>query len=182
MTELLVGYHFDQHWTALYLGSVDESKNLEVLWNATQQIFDAHPHFLLIVAGSGASLIPDRPWIIPVGRVSDREKFVLAKHCQVILNPGRVGLVALDSIALGLPLVTTNWNFHGPEIEYLNGVATISFRNTALSFATTVAELISNPKKLKETRENLLALRDPQHFDQFVANFVDAARKALRDY
>jgi hypothetical protein len=33
--------------------------------------------------------------------------------------PGRVGLVAIDALALGLPVHTTDFGFHAPEIEFL---------------------------------------------------------------
>jgi hypothetical protein len=36
-----------------------------------------------------------------------------------ILMPGRIGLVAVDALALKLPVLTTDWKYHAPEAEYL---------------------------------------------------------------
>ena len=33
--------------------------------------------------------------------------------------PGRVGLVAVDALAMGLPVHTTRYPYHAPEIEFL---------------------------------------------------------------
>lgn len=37
----------------------------------------------------------------------------------MLLNPGRVGLVAVDALVLGLPVLTSDAGRHAPEIEYL---------------------------------------------------------------
>ena len=37
--------------------------------------------------------------------------------CDVMVIPGRVGLVAVDAMALGLPLVTTKHDAHAPELR-----------------------------------------------------------------
>jgi hypothetical protein len=43
----------------------------------------------------------------------------LSHVSSAIWMPGRVGLVAVDALALGLPVLTTHFPFHAPELEYL---------------------------------------------------------------
>ena len=47
------------------------------------------------------------------------EAFVEGRTATVLLNPGRIGLTAVDALALRIPIVTTSTALHGPEAEYL---------------------------------------------------------------
>ena len=58
-------------------------------------------------------------WLRYVGRAGDGEKRLLGATASLLMNPGRVGLVAVDSFALGLPIATTEWQLHAPEFDYL---------------------------------------------------------------
>ena len=137
----------------LFLGGLDESKRIDFLVSAVSRLARSVPGFQLIVAGDGthvnqlqraASLgLP----VKLVGRATGAEKLRLAEACSGILMPGRVGLVAVDALQLGLPLVTTRWPYHGPEADYLvDGRTAIFTEDTVESFVGTVQHLASSPR------------------------------------
>ena len=76
------------------------------------------------------------------GRVSllgqtDAAGLALAgRAATALLNPGRIGLVAVDALALQLPVLSTRYEFHAPEAEYLEEGKTVFYsENTVQDFA-----------------------------------------------
>jgi glycosyltransferase involved in cell wall biosynthesis len=69
--------------------------------------------------------------------------------------PGLVGLVVLDSFAFGVPMITTDYPYHSPEIDYLvhnkNGVVVDAWQDCK-TYAYQVARLLTD-----EHRRSLLA-------------------------
>ena len=118
----------------IYCGMLDRVKGLDFLIASANKIRSSLANFHLIVAGGGPEKeavefqARGESWIHAVGPQFGREKALLFKLSDVMLAPGRVGLVILDAFAAGLPLVTTQLSVHGPEIEYLeegrNGIMT----------------------------------------------------------
>ena len=57
--------------------------------------------------------------VVLLGQVGTVDVARAGAVSRLLLNPGRVGLVAVDALALGLPVLTTGAARHAPEIEYL---------------------------------------------------------------
>lgn len=112
--------------TALFVGGLDASKRVNFLLDAVGKVQMRMPDFRLLVVGAGQDLdlveaaarrgLP----VVPLGPLRERPLAVAAGVSEAILMPGRVGLVAVDSFALGKPIITTNWPFHAPEFAYLS--------------------------------------------------------------
>jgi hypothetical protein len=67
--------------------------------------------------------------------------------------PGAVGLAAVDSFALGTPLITTRCAAHGPEFEYLvHGRNALVVDGDADGYAATVVGLLTRPYELAQLR------------------------------
>ncbi|HEY3368835.1 MAG TPA: glycosyltransferase family 4 protein [Symbiobacteriaceae bacterium] len=122
------------HNVAVYCGGMYREKCLDFLLEASIMVRALVPDFELVLIGAGPEqskveeAMRTYNWIHYVGPKFDTTRvpyFGLAKLC---LMPGLVGLGILDSFALGTPLVTTDVDFHSPEIDYLiqdqNGVMT----------------------------------------------------------
>jgi glycosyltransferase involved in cell wall biosynthesis len=63
--------------------------------------------------------------------------------------PGLVGLGILDSFALETPIITTNYPFHSPEIDYLeNGINGFVTNNNIEDYSKTVIEVLKTKKYL----------------------------------
>lgn len=117
---------------ALFCGSLHSNRRLPLLVSSMELVRASLPEFHLIVIGTGPeaaalqAAAASRPWLHLVGPKFGIEKAVLFRLSKVLVNPGAVGLVIVDSFTAGIPLVTTPRAFHGPEIAYLrdgeNGV------------------------------------------------------------
>ena len=84
---------------------------------------------------------------------------------KTFLMPGLVGLAVLDSFAYGMPMVTTDYPYHSPEIDYLedglNGV---------------IVKDAENPRAYADAV--IRVLKD----EPYRKGLKDGARKALKTY
>jgi glycosyltransferase involved in cell wall biosynthesis len=109
----------------VFVGGLHVHKRLDVLVGAADLIAARVPDFELVVAGDGEQrgfiqhAAAERPWLRYVGATRGTELAGLLASARLMLLPGLVGLVALDSFAAGVPLVTTADARHSPEFAYL---------------------------------------------------------------
>lgn len=110
---------------AIFVGGLYPDKRLGFLIAAADRIRVRLPDFKLVLVGGGIAQ-PDleaaaasRPWLIVAGPRFGNEKVLLMKAAKLFLMPGLLGLAVLDAGALGLPVVTTRFPYHSPEIAYL---------------------------------------------------------------
>jgi len=143
----------------IYCGRIYSEKRIDFLLEACRRVRDREPSFGLIVIGTGpeeekiASASSQLPWIHYVGPRIDHERvpyFLLADIC---LMPGLVGLVIIDCFALEVPLITTTFPFHSPEVGYLknreNGIIT---EDTMESYVAGVCDVLSDTALLAKLR------------------------------
>jgi glycosyltransferase involved in cell wall biosynthesis len=89
-----------------------------------------------------------RKQVHSIGYAGDREKALMARICMGIFNPGRVGLIAPESFALGLPIVTADSAFHAPEFEYLRpGLDSLVTEASPEALAAALDELVARPEE-----------------------------------
>jgi glycosyltransferase involved in cell wall biosynthesis len=171
----------------LYIGALDPSKRVGFLLEACSTVASRIPDFALVVAGEG----PERgvveaatgssPWLRYVGRATGAQKARLGAVSDVLLMPGSVGLVAVDSFALETPIVTTRWPYHGPEMDYLeDGVnARISGYDVS-EFARTVEEVLLAPDELTRLKSACAAASARYSLENMVTKFAGGVIAALR--
>ncbi len=141
-----------------FVGSYDESKSLPLLIQASRHIHDLLPSFRLLIAGAGPlqALVDEaagtQDWIRVMPRAETPELARIGRVASCLLLPGRVGLAAVDALALGLPVITTSWPWHAPEFEYLDGSVSLVTEQTAESFALGTSALLSDPERLAGMR------------------------------
>jgi len=143
----------DTDKVAVYVGGLYDIKRLGFLIEAAKEVRRCIPDFVLIVIGAGVdqplveAAAAVHPWIRYLGPRFGREKAALMRLSKAFLMPGAVGLAILDCSALGTPIVTTGYPFHGPEISYLesgeNGLMVEDWRNVA-AYANAVVSLLCN--------------------------------------
>lgn len=117
---------------AVYVGGIYDHKRIPFLLSAAEEIRQIVPDFHLLIIGAGeqANIVQEAAarleWIHYLGPKFGDEKTQLVSLANVFLMPGLVGLAVLDAFAYGTPMVTTNLDYHSPEIDYLkdgiNGV------------------------------------------------------------
>ena len=173
---------------AAYLGGLDEPKRIGFLLDAANLVGDSEPDFRLLIAGDGAQRkLVERAArrnerILYIGRANSETKVALARHASILLNPGRVGLVAVESFTLGLPIVTTQWPHHAPEFDYLihDTNAWVS-RNTKEDFARDVLSLLRNRDQLTRLRQGCYESAQKYGTEQMARLFVDGVLIALSE-
>jgi glycosyltransferase involved in cell wall biosynthesis len=110
----------------LVLGTLYGPKRLAMILKAADAIRTRIPDFELLVVGDGLqrdmvvqAAAQSGGWIHWVGALKGREKAFALRCAQVLLNPGMVGLVMIDSLVAGVPVLTCALPNHSPEIAYL---------------------------------------------------------------
>lgn len=162
-----------------YIGGIDESKRIRMLVAALDKLFDVRPDVRVLVGGKGAlehlfGPAVARGQVLLLGRVETEEKAAMARVASVLLNPGRVGLLAVESLAMGLPIVTTDWPFHAPEFEYLTpGVDCVVSANDLDSFASTVIGIVDDEDRRERLRKSAAAKAGEPSLSGMVDAFVE---------
>ncbi|MDR7112930.1 serine acetyltransferase/glycosyltransferase involved in cell wall biosynthesis [Microbacterium trichothecenolyticum] len=177
-------YSDSGRWDAVYIGALDSSKRIGFLLETAKRAFSEDPRFRLLVAGSGAEEKRVRDAeasgaVKYLGHIGAAEKAAIAKSAAVMLVPGRVGLVAVDSFALSLPVVTIDWPYHAPEFEYLNSQNAVVVADDA-SYLPAIRSLMQDPQRLAQLKQGCRDSLDGMQIEQMARRFADGVVDALR--
>lgn len=144
-------HNIDPDKTLAFIGGLDSSKRIEFLAASLDAIWTEDPSVKILIGGRGPDLHHLSPAVargqaIELGYVDPKQLALLARNVRGIVMPGRIGLVAVDALVLGLPVITTDWPFHAPESEYLNeGTTRFTSQNSPRAFAETVLSTLAQP-------------------------------------
>jgi glycosyltransferase involved in cell wall biosynthesis len=144
---------------ALFVGGLDKDKRIALLLAAGRSASLLDPKFRLVVAGRGTESklvdeLQDETWLVRLDRVTPRDLAGLSHVCSAVWMPGRVGLVAVDALALGLPVLTTGFAFHAPEMDYLEeGRTKHTLSDIPERFAQEALALMHSPQAERSSRE-----------------------------
>lgn len=175
----------------LALGRLYFNKRIDFTLQAALDIRRQIPTFELIIIGDGSDrhmveeAASHHPWIHYAGVKNDIEKAPYMALADVLINPGVVGLVINDAMAMGLPTITTNFPTHSPEIDYLrdgiSGIITAPWQDVG-SFVEATVSLLQNPSRLASMKN--AAYEDGNHFSAEIMaeNFCKGIKKALYIY
>ncbi|MDQ0031444.1 glycosyltransferase family 4 protein [Arthrobacter bambusae] len=165
--------------TGIFIGGLDDSKRLEFLLEAAQQVHSSDPEFRLIIAGNGSrrdlvqSAADSNPWIAYLGSLFGEEKALALASAEVLLMPGRVGLVAVDSFASTTPIVTTDWPLHAPEFEYLQpGHNAVVTRDDMKEYSTSIVELLNDTEALDGLKRGTEESAEVYSVHNMASNFL----------
>ncbi len=172
----------------VYVGALYAEKRIDFLIEAAKRIRARVPDFELLVVGGGVDLpqvevaAAEHPWIHATGPLFGRDKARALRLGQVFLMPGLVGLAILDCLAVGIPMVTTTYPYHSPEIDYLrdgeNGLI-VSPADDVVIYADAVARLFEDePRRARLAAQ---AMRDSARYsaEAMAAHFADGIVAAL---
>jgi glycosyltransferase involved in cell wall biosynthesis len=172
----------------LFVGGMYKEKRLPFLLEACLLIKKEVSDFEMIFIGAGdeqfiiEEATKKHKWIHYLGAKFGDELIPYFKFSKLLLMPGLVGLVILDSFSLLTPLVTTNVNYHSPEISYLvndiNGIM-VDSTDDPVVYADKVIELLNDEDKRQKLIEGCKIAREQYTIENMVDNFCDGLRKAL---
>lgn len=158
-----------------YVGGLDSSKRIDFLVDALDELYRMDPTVRLLVAGDGRERdllrrAEARGQVIRLGFGTDQIKGALAELCSAFLMPGRIGLVAVDVLAMGRPLISVEGSRHGPEHAYLvEGESLFTTADDPHGFSRTALAALDRPRQVwpHPTLESM------------VSNFADGAMRLL---
>jgi glycosyltransferase involved in cell wall biosynthesis len=172
--------------TALFMGGLDGSKRLGFLLSSMERVSRALPAFRLLVAGDGSErpIIEEaarkNPQVTYLGRLTGREKALVMAASDVLVMPGRVGLLAVDSFAAGLPIITTRWPWHAPEFEYLKDELNAVITNDdEKDFADGLLAVFTEDGKLDRLREACRDSSSAYTVEEMSRRFIQGIQSAL---
>lgn len=162
-----------------YVGGIDASKRIDLLAEALDILWERDRRVKIVVGGRGSCehlLAPavERGQAILLGYAGNREMALIGHVASAIAMPGRVGLVAVQALALGIPILTTSYPYHAPEYEYLQpGKSVYVSRESGPAFADLVETAL-----LGSVRADPGAWSYPTIADM-VANYADGIRRLV---
>jgi glycosyltransferase involved in cell wall biosynthesis len=168
----------------LFVGGLDEPKRIPFLLQAAALVARRRPNFVLLVAGDGShrKYIDEKlgeRWLRYVGQTRGEDLGRIATVAQAMICPGRVGLNAVDSFALSLPLVTTQWPFHAPEFEYLDDENSIVARDDLDDFVDKVDSLLRDPSVRDSLVSGCVKSASVYTLERMVENFAGGIQLCL---
>jgi glycosyltransferase involved in cell wall biosynthesis len=170
--------------TALFLGGLDASKGIEFLVESARLVAKQIPGFRLLVGGEGAcsDWLRERQAagdpVIALGRIDGPERALAMRSANLMMVPQWVGLVAVDSLAAGTPIVTTRHASHSPEFGYLtDGVNAVVTEHDLGPYAAAVVALLGDPDRLAILSEGALADSRPYSIEAMATRFSEGVRQ-----
>jgi len=175
----------DEKSVLLFSGRLYGEKRVDILLRAFARLQERRPNAALLVVGDG----PERKGLealrdalnlrhahflgalIDPGRLS-----VYFRLAEMLVIPGLVGLAIVHGFAYGLPLVTTDYPAHSPEIEYLTTETGVMTKQDVDEYAAAIEALLKSPNRLKAMRAAAMQAGDGLRMSVSVERFLDAIK------
>jgi L-malate glycosyltransferase len=162
----------------IYCGRIYKEKRIEFLLESCRKVREQIPSFKLIVIGSGEekakviSAARNYHWLHYVGPKYGDERVPYFLVSDVFLMPGLVGLAVLDSFALEVPMITTKFRFHSPEVSYLrnneNGFVT---EDSIDDYVASICGLLNDSDRLARVKRECRNAASVYTMQTMVENF-----------
>lgn len=147
-----------KHARAVFVGGLDASKRIPFILKAAARARLLEPSFKLAIYGRGdlQSVVEreaqERPEVEYLGVAGVTELAQEAYLSSAIWMPGRVGLIAVDAVAMGIPVHTTDHPYHAPEVDFLTeGVTLQLLPNDPSEFAKASLIAMQQPSKIQRS-------------------------------
>ena len=170
--------------TLLFMGGVDGPKDIRFLIAAAEWLGRLSPDARILVAGQGemdaavaVSASGGSP-LVPIGPVSGLDKAIALCSSTAAVMPSAIGLVAVEALVAGLPVITRNNLTHGPEADYLeNGHTSVWLGPDASSrqFAAAALDLLDDEPKLHQMQANCRVASADFSIEAMVESFTEGA-------
>lgn len=163
----------------IYCGALYKEKRIDFLIKSAVKIRAEINDFHLLIIGAGPDLnivneaVNKHKWVHYLGTKFGEERVVYFKISKLFLLPGAVGLAVLDAFSMQTPMITTEYPFHGPEVEYIvdeiNGLVT---KNSLEDYTSKVLEILNSNKKYTKLVEGCKSSTSQYTVEKMVENFA----------
>jgi glycosyltransferase involved in cell wall biosynthesis len=172
----------------VYVGGIYEQKRIGFLLEAAQVVRHRIPDFVLIVVGAGVdrneveAAARQHSWIRYLGPLFGAEKVEILRLGRVFMMPGLVGLAILDCGAAALPIVTTAYPYHSPEIAYLepggNGLMVEDWKDP-VAYAKAVVSVLEDDALQTKLAAGAAEIGAAYSIERMVECFSDGLSRAV---
>ena len=166
--------------TALFLGGVDKAKGIDFLLESARSAAQLLPGFVLLVGGAGAQLADVQSAehsgapVRALGRLDGADKALALRSADVLAIPEWIGLVAVDSLVAGRPIVSTWHPSHSPEHEYLeHGTTAVFAQHHPRSYAHGLVNLLADKNRVQTMQAQCVEESAKYGLEQMVDSFVE---------
>ena len=186
LTALRQQHGLSSEHIGLYCGGLYSDKRIDFLLAACDNIKAKVPDFECLIIGDGPdskkvlAACATRDWLHYIGPFFGTERVPYFLLSKVMLMPGLVGLVIVDSFVTQLPLFTTDNNIHSPEIAYLkNGVNGVMTAYIQDDYVNAVVKGLTDAVYLQHLQEGCAVSAEKYTLDNMVNNFATGIRQCL---
>jgi L-malate glycosyltransferase len=172
---------------AVFCGSMYREKKIPFLLQACSRIRDTIKDFQILFIGGGPEAFHVQQasasdhWIHYFGPLFGREKVKHLLLADICLNPGAVGLVILDMLALKVPMMTTYSDILSPEIDYLeNGRNGIITPESMDAYVKEAIDLLHDSTRLLYLKQGCEESARKYTIENMAMNFAAGVRDCLR--
>lgn len=172
---------------AAFIGGLDASKRIGDLIDIAVLIKGQQPAFRLVVVGDGElrdsvlAASEQFDWIDYRGPLTGVSKAQVLLESDVLLLPGRVGLVALDSLVAGRPIVTLSTSLHAPEYEYLDPEETCLVAESSHEAAQKTISLLADREALGAMQARCREAAESFSVEDMASRFNGGLKQAVED-
>ena len=178
-------HHLDEY--ILYAGRVDEAKGCEYLFTYFRQFKKHHPGDLkLVLCGKAGMQIPEDRDILPLGFVSEEDKYALMRDAKVLVLASKfesLSIVVLEALMSGTP-VLVNGDCEVLKGHCLKSNAGLYFSNYT-EFERTLTWLLTHPAEYAQMQENgkayVLAHYQWPHIVEQMSALIDQVAKGAAE-
>ena len=174
----------------IFVGGIYPDKRMSFLIEAADHVRSRVPDFELIIIGAGSDLplvqclAEHRSWICVTGPRFGQEKVELMRLGHVFMMPGLMGLAILDAGVVGLPVATTAFPWHSPEIAYLqagyNGVMVEEWENP-VAYGNAVTDLLRDVDRRQAMGHAARDVSERFSIQAMAENFSQGVLRALEN-
>ncbi|HSI77682.1 MAG TPA: glycosyltransferase family 4 protein [Lunatimonas sp.] len=176
----------------IYCGALSKDKNLPFIFESAKRLGTlTSTKFKLLILGNGPKrkMVEDfaqqSDYVIYVGPKFGLEKSKYFRISDILIMPGAMGLAVLDAFTFETPIVTIEYPYHGPEIEYIRNYENgIIAKDDVDDFNSKVVELMENENLYNLLKANGLDSINTLNIENMVSNFgngiIDCLNKPTR--
>lgn len=176
----------DDAQVGLFCGSLYADKRVRMLIEQGDRLHAALPRFRLLVIGGGPeeaalrALAATRPWVHFTGPLFGAAQAAYLSIAHLWLNPGLVGLGALQAFCAGLPMLIQDLRISSPERSYIaHDVNALVLPDDADAYGDAVITLLRDDARRARLRQGALASAQRYSIETMVHNFTTGVTQCL---